>query len=83
MRRRVSPSPDVSVGAELTPDRVALVSALRQLPLAQREALVLHHLVGLPVADVAAELRVPEGTIKARLSRGRTALAAKLEEGDS
>ena len=58
--------------------RVALLAALRQLPDKQRQALVLHHLVDLPVIDVAREVGVPEGTIKARLSRGRTALAALL-----
>ena len=62
---------------------VALVAALRQLPEPQRQALVLHHIADLPVHDVAREVGVPEGTIKARLSRGRAALAALLadEEG--
>src|SRR5690242_8405498 len=55
--------------------RVALIAALRNLPDKQRQALVLHHLCDLPVIDVAREVGVPEGTIKARLSRGRTALA--------
>jgi RNA polymerase sigma-70 factor (ECF subfamily) len=59
-------------------NRVALLAALQQLPDKQRQALVLHHLVDLPVIDVAREVGVPEGTIKARLSRGRTALAALL-----
>ncbi|RNL79054.1 RNA polymerase sigma factor [Nocardioides marmorisolisilvae] len=58
--------------------RVALLAALQQLPDKQRQALVLHHLVDLPVQDVAREVGVPEGTIKARLSRGRTALASLL-----
>lgn len=62
--------------------RVALVAALTQLPLNQRQALVLHHLCDLPVAAVAREVGVPEGTIKARLSRGRTALAALLAPTD-
>jgi RNA polymerase sigma-70 factor, ECF subfamily len=59
---------------------VALVSALKQLPEAQRQALVLHHIADLPLHDVARELGVPEGTIKARLSRGRAALAALLAD---
>lgn len=59
---------------------VALVAALRQLPEAQRQALVLHHIADLPVHDVAREVGVPEGTIKARLSRGRAALAALLAD---
>ena len=59
---------------------VALVAALRQLPEAQRQALVLHHLADLPVHQVAREVGVPEGTIKARLSRGRAALATLLAD---
>ncbi len=54
--------------------------ALGRLPEAQRRALVLHHLCDLPVQDVAAETGVAEGTVKARLSRGRTALAALLDD---
>jgi RNA polymerase sigma-70 factor (ECF subfamily) len=47
------------------------VAALRQLPEPQRRALVLHHVCDLPVHEVAAEVGAPEGTVKARLSRGR------------
>ena len=66
-----------------SPDRVALVAALQQLPADQRRALVLHHLCDLSVAEVAAEVGAPAGTVKARLSRGRTALHALLTEGAS
>ncbi len=78
--RALSPS-GVAPGGN--PDHVALVSALQLLPEAQRRALVLHHLCDLPVQDVARELGVPVGTVKARLSRGRAALAEHLsdEEG--
>jgi RNA polymerase sigma-70 factor (sigma-E family) len=65
---------------DLTEERVALVEALRLLPAAQREALALHYLADLPVHEVARTLDVPLGTVKARLSRGRTALAALLAE---
>lgn len=61
-------------------DNVALVAALRQLPEAQRRAIVLHHLGGLSVAEVAHETGSPEGTVKARLARGRAALAALLAD---
>ena len=64
----------------LSPDHVALVAALRTLPADQRRALVLHHLADLPVAQVAEETGVPVGTVKARLSRGRAALALHLTE---
>ncbi len=75
--RRIGPPPDVP---GLDADRVALVQALSRLPEAQRRAVVLHHVLGLPVAEVAAEVGAPEGTVKARLSRGRAALAVLLSD---
>jgi RNA polymerase sigma-70 factor (ECF subfamily) len=63
-----------------TEAHVALVAALRRLPEAHRQALGLHHIADLPVHAVAREVGVPEGTIKARLSRGRAALAALLDD---
>lgn len=62
------------------PDTVALVDALRRLPEAQRSALVLHHMGGRSVAEIAAEGGVAVGTVKARLHRGRQALAVLLGE---
>ena len=84
-RKRGERSPDRAVSGRLVADavdesHVALVAALKQLPEAQRQALVLHHIADLPVQQVAAEVGVPEGTIKARLSRGRAALAALLAD---
>lgn len=67
--------------AEPSIDNVALVAALRQIPEAQRRAIVLHHLCGLSVEDVAHETGAPSGTVKARLTRGRAALAAILGDG--
>src|SRR5215207_2095111 len=58
-------APEVSV------ETLALVEALGALPIRQRQAIVLHHLVGLPVEEVAQTLRMPAGTVKSLLSRGR------------
>ena len=66
--------------ADLPEDRLALLAALRQLPAAQREAIALHHLADLPVHEVAETVGAPVGTVKARLSRGRAALAVLLSE---
>jgi RNA polymerase sigma-70 factor, ECF subfamily len=75
---RLGPPPSLPpVGAE----HVDLVRALRRLPLAQREVLVLHYVAELGVDQVAAELGLPAGTVKSRLSRGRTALAQQLRAG--
>ena len=56
------------------------MTALRTLPADQRQALVLHHIVDLPVAEVAHEMGVAVGTVKSWLHRGRAALAAQLAE---
>ena len=42
--------------------------------------IVLHHLVDLPVEEVARTLAMPDGTVKSLLARGRQALAAKLAD---
>jgi RNA polymerase sigma-70 factor (ECF subfamily) len=55
-----------------------VLAAMRPLPLRLREALVLHYVTGLPVEEVARQLRVPAGTVKSRLARGRAALARRL-----
>lgn len=73
--RRFDPSPIVP---DTPVEHLALMSALRGLPVGQRHAIALHYLVDLPVDEVASTLGVSVGTVKSRLSRGRTALAAIL-----
>jgi RNA polymerase sigma-70 factor (ECF subfamily) len=60
--------------------RIDVREALDQLPEAQRIALVLVDMHGLSVAEAAAVVGVPEGTIKSRCSRGREAMLALLRE---
>jgi RNA polymerase sigma-70 factor, ECF subfamily len=61
-------------------ETAAVARALRALPVTQRQVIVLHHLLDLPVDQVARELRVPVGTVKSRLARARRALARHLGE---
>lgn len=64
-----------------TADRDQLVRALATLSARQRRVVVLRHLVGLPEAEVAADLGVSVGTVKSTSSRAlaqlRTTLAAQ------
>jgi RNA polymerase sigma factor (sigma-70 family) len=53
----------------LSPDHVALVAALQQLPRPAREAIVLHHIADLPVAEVAERLGCSISGVKSRLAR--------------
>jgi RNA polymerase sigma-70 factor (ECF subfamily) len=70
-----SPPRNVSVGFE---DRVAegadLRRALRRLSPEQREAIVLHYYLDLPLDEAAGIAGVPPGTIKSRINRGLAAL---------
>ena len=75
--RKHGPPGDVP---EHSPDSVALIAALRRIPEAQRRAIVLFHIAGMTLEQVAAETGAPVGTVKARLSRGRAALAKLLAE---
>jgi RNA polymerase sigma-70 factor (ECF subfamily) len=68
--------------AALSLDAVAVSTALAVLPVSQRAVIVLHHLLDLPVEEVAAELHIPVGTVKSRLSRARAALAPLLEPNE-
>jgi RNA polymerase sigma-70 factor, ECF subfamily len=78
--RRSSATIDTRRSPELGPDHVALVTALKALPRTQREAIALYYLADLPVEEVARTVGAPAGTVKARLSRGRAALAALLPD---
>ena len=60
-------------------DAVMLTAALRELPVAHRQALALHYLLDLPVAEIAAEAGVAVNTVKSWLSRGRAGLVAALD----
>ena len=66
--------------AGMNPDHIAVVAALRKISADQRMAIVLYHFAGLSIEEIAAETGTAPGTVKARLSRGRRALAPHLTE---
>ena len=59
-------------------DAARLDAALRLLPVDQRAILVLHHLDGRPLTELATILDIPVGTAKSRLFAARRALEAAL-----
>ena len=84
-RRRVREVPASTVEALDGPaapsgrdDAAVLDVALRTLPVEQRSILVLHHLEGHGLAELAAILAIPVGTAKSRLFTARRALAAAI-----
>lgn len=78
--------PELASGPTSDPDVAALVDlerAVAALPGRQREAVILHYLLDLDVATVAALLGVSDGTIKTALSRGRAKLAETLTDREA
>ena len=65
--------------AEQVTSRVALDQALQQVSEEHRTAVVLRDMVDLEYAEIAEVLRVPIGTVRSRIARGRAALAHALE----
>ena len=75
-------------GGDADPEAAALGSerreelkvALRKVREEHRAALVLRHMEGLSYAEIAAVLKVPDGTAKGWVSRGRAALLTALTQ---
>jgi RNA polymerase sigma-70 factor (ECF subfamily) len=61
-------------------ERQELVAALDRLDDAQRQVVLLRHVLGLSEAECAAVLHCRPGTVKSRLSRGLARLRTDLED---
>lgn len=64
--------------AELPASGTDFWRAVRSLPRRQAQAVALHYLEDLPVAEIARVLGCAEGTVKAHLHHGREALGRRL-----
>jgi RNA polymerase sigma-70 factor, ECF subfamily len=80
VRRYQGRVPGPQVAVDVGPERVAIVTALGQVDADQRVVVVLHYLADLGTAEIAAELGIPEGTVKSRLSRARARLADLIDD---
>jgi RNA polymerase sigma-70 factor (ECF subfamily) len=65
-----------AAGLEL---KVKIQAALKQLSPELREAVILRDLEDMDYKEIAQVLRIPEGTVKSRISRGRGELARLLQ----
>jgi RNA polymerase sigma-70 factor (ECF subfamily) len=71
-----SPTPDDRLASRETQKMVQ--AALARLSPDLREAVILRDLQDMDYKEIAAVLRVPEGTVKSRINRGRMELARLL-----
>jgi len=70
------PRPDAAVETQQKQKMVQL--ALKKLSPELREAVILRDLQDMDYREIADALKVPEGTVKSRINRGRTELARLL-----
>jgi len=80
---------DLSADVRSAADEVADVAVRDQLGRAfaslsseHRVVVVLHHLVGLPIGEIAEILEIPYGTVGSRLHHAMRAMRASLEAAD-
>jgi RNA polymerase sigma-70 factor (ECF subfamily) len=65
-----------TAGAEI---QIQVQDALSRLPEDLRMATVLYDIEGLSYREIATVLKIPEGTVKSRIHRARSALRARLK----
>jgi RNA polymerase sigma-70 factor, ECF subfamily len=73
-------APAASDGADAVVDALLIASALNTLNAAQRRVIIELFYNRRPVAEVAAMLAIPEGTVRSRCFYGLRALRRALEE---
>lgn len=84
-QRRTSMAPDLRQQSTPPPPpdsyavRRQMAEALDQVPEAQREVVVLHHVVGMSIPELAQELEIPFDTAKSRLRLGMQKLRQQFE----
>ncbi|MCL2077761.1 MAG: RNA polymerase sigma factor [Oscillospiraceae bacterium] len=85
--RRVLPTPyeeymknEQSRQTQVHTQNIELYSALMKLKEKLRLTVVLHYIEGFKTSEIAVMLKIPEGTVKSRLSKARAELRILLQE---
>jgi RNA polymerase sigma-70 factor (sigma-E family) len=81
-RQVLQPPPDMpsaEQGAITSLERNAVAAALQQLPVRQREALVLRYYAGLSEAETASAMGISIGSVKRHTARALSALGRMLK----
>jgi RNA polymerase sigma-70 factor (ECF subfamily) len=81
LKRRSSSVSTIPEGSYLDPQvDTELLAALAQLPVAQREAVILHYYADAPVREISRRTGMSQLSVRASLSRGRKRLKQLLGE---
>lgn len=75
---------DVAAEPSALPDQYYLrrqvVAELDQLPMQQRDVLVLHYVLGMTIPEIAEELGVPDETVRSRIRLGKERLRNQMAD---
>ncbi|MCL1964505.1 MAG: RNA polymerase sigma factor [Firmicutes bacterium] len=74
------PAPD---DIDFRTEKADLMEAVSKLSPSFKEVILLHYYQGFGIAEIAAMLELPEGTISSRLSRARKKLESMLKGGEN
>jgi RNA polymerase sigma-70 factor (sigma-E family) len=77
---RAVPADDASVAVLASESRSELAAAIRSLPRRQRECIALRYELDCTQAQIADELGISQGSVKAHLHRAMQALASTMKE---
>ncbi len=66
-----------------TGENMAVLAALKKVPLEQRECLVLHFVEGFKYREIGAALGISEDAVRMRITRGKQAFLGSYKGGDS
>ena len=77
--QQVVAAAEISHSATVVADAALLDAAMSRLDIDARSILVLHHLDGRPLLEIAEILEIPIGTVKSRLFAARRALQAAIQ----
>ena len=81
LRHHLPEAPDVASAEDelfASEERREVVAALRDLPLRQRDALVLRYFLDLGVDGIAATMQISRNSVKTHLKRGLAAMGRSL-----
>ena len=76
----LSHDPEPGGGARAAGPRPAAAQAMAALPDTLRTAVLMRDIQELSYQEIADKLRLPEGTVKSRINRGRTELARQIRK---
>jgi len=75
------PEPDRASAAATNREAMAVLHAAAQLPLEQRQAVLMRDIQGLSYEEISLAQDVPVGTVRSRIAVGRATIATALSEG--